>query len=63
MMIKVLCCLLEKWEAKRDTMEEAYNLITIFIEEIIGSLWAYEIDKRIPEDEPNKEKSITLQSF
>ena len=42
-------------------MEEAYNLITISIEEIIGSLQAYEIDECNPKDKSNKEKSISVQ--
>ena len=41
---KILSFLSKNWEAKRTAIEEAQNLETLTIEELIGSLLVYEVE-------------------
>ena len=60
---KILRCLPDKWDAKATAIQEAKDLNTLPLEELLGSLMTYELNmKRRSEDESRKKKTIALQA-
>ena len=62
--MKILKSLPLKWHTKVTTIEEAKDLTKLPMEELIGSLMAYEINltKKLQEGEGKKKKSIALKA-
>ncbi|XP_020258752.1 uncharacterized protein LOC109835174 [Asparagus officinalis] len=62
MVRKILRAQTPKWEKKITTIEEANDLSTLTVENLIGNLMAYEvqIEDRKKDDEPKKKKILAL---
>ena len=63
MVEKILRCLPERWEAKATAIQEAKDLTTMTLEELLGNLMTYELNKKkINVDEGKKKKDIALKA-
>ena len=62
--MKILRSLPSKWHTKVTAIQEAKDLITLPIKELIGSLMTYEINlaKKLQEGEDKKKKNIVLKA-
>ena len=56
----IIRSLSKEWRLKRTTIEEAKDLNTLLIDDLIGSLISYEVDLAV--EKCNKEKRKTLLS-
>ena len=60
---KIIRYLLKEWRPKRIVIEEAKNVNTLTIDDLIGSLISYETDLAAEKcDEDKKKKSIALKA-
>ena len=61
--LKILRSLPRSWEPKRIAIEEAQDLQRLTLEELIGSLLSYEVEKQKLIQESRKGKKHSLESF
>ena len=59
---KIIRSLPKEWRPKRTVIEEAKNLNTLPIDDLIGSLISYEEDLTAEKDNEKKKKSIALKT-
>ena len=59
---KIIRSILKEWRPKRTAIEEAKNLNTLPLDDLIGSFIAYEEDLAVEKGDEEKKKSIALKA-
>ena len=60
---KILWSLPPAWHTKATMIEDSKNLLTLTLEELIGSLMTYELNMQRTKPESKKSKGIALKAF